>query len=201
MAEDIDGFEDIYCIDSEPVEECRLVRAKRSRTGKTDFEKAPSTGYSASQNRYYFGYKLQVLCGIRGVVNSFDLTKAEVAGIHYLQDIKMQVSDCKIPGDKAYLSSTVQPDPFQTANIRLETPVRINQKNYRPQFYLFKKFRKRVETLFSQLDDQFMLTGNYAGDTSGIFTRILAKIMAATALQYLNKLNSRPIGQLKYALS
>ena len=213
----IDEFEDTYCIDSKPFEVCRLSRSKRSQVGKTDFEKAPSIGYCASQERYYFGYlycvrstryKLHVLCGIRGVVHSFDLTKAEVADIHYLQDIKTQISDCNILGDKGYLSAEVQLDLFQTASIRLETPMRINQKNYKPQFYLFRRFRKRVETLLlrlssaqvSQLDDQFMLTRNYAKDTSGIFTRILAKITAATALQYINKINNRPIGKLKYAV-
>jgi len=200
IAEDIDEFEDTYCIDSKPVELCKLSRAKRNKIGKTDFEKAPSIGYCASQERYYFGYKLHILCGIRGVVHSFDLTKAEVADIHYLQDIKTQISDCNILGDKGYLSSAVQLDLFQTANIRLEVPMRKNQKNYVPQFYLFRKCRKRAETLFSQLDDQFMMTRNYAKDIAGVFTRILAKITAATALQYLNKINNRPIGKLKYAL-
>jgi len=200
IAENIDESEDTYCVDSKPVELCKLSRAKRNKIGKTDFEKAPSIGYCASQERYYFGYKLHILCGIRGVVHSFDLTKAEVADIHYLQDIKTQISECQILGDKGYLSSEVQLDLFQTANIRLEVPMRKNQKNYVPQFYLFRKYRKRVETLFSQLDDQFMMTRNYAKDIAGVFVRILAKIAAATALQYLNKLNNRPIGKLKYAL-
>jgi len=46
--------------------------------------------------------------------------------------------------------------------ITLETPKRINQKDYKPQFCLFKKHRKRIETLFSQLCDQFMIRRNYA---------------------------------------
>jgi hypothetical protein len=200
IAENIDEFEDTYCIDSKPVELCKLSRAKRNKIGKTDFEKAPSTGYCASQDKYYFGYKLHILCGLRGVVHSFDLTKAEVADIHYLQDIKTQISNCQILGDKGYLSSAVQPDLFQTANIRLEVPMRKNQKDYKPQFYPYRKCRKRVETLFSQLDDQFMMVRNYAKDIAGVFTRILAKIAAVTALQYLNKLNNRPVGHLKYAL-
>jgi hypothetical protein len=200
MAEDIDEFEDTYCIDSKPVEICRLARASRNRIGKTNYDKAPSIGYCASQERYYFGYKLHILCGIRGVVHSFDMTKAAVHDIHYLQDIKTQISDCNILGDKGYLNGEMQLDLFETANIRLEVPMKINQKNYKPQFYLFRKFRKRVETLFSQLDDQFMLLRNYAKDTAGIFTRVLSKITAVTALQYLNKINNRPIGQIKYAL-
>jgi len=200
MAKDIDEFEDTYCIDSKPVEVCRLARAKRNQMGKTDYEKAPSKGYCASQDRYYFGYKLHILCGIRGVVHSFDMTKAAVHDIHYLQDIKTQISDCNILGDKGYLNGAVQLDLFETANIQLEIPMRRNQKDYKPQFYLFKKLRKRVETLFSQLDDQFMLLRNYAKDVAGFFIRVLSKITAATALQYLNKINNRPIGKIKYAL-
>lgn len=34
----------------------------------------------------------------------------------------------------------------------------------------------------------------------GIFTRILGKISAFTILQYINHINNKPIGRLKYAL-
>jgi hypothetical protein len=117
-----------------------------------------------------------------------------------LKNVKYEISECTLLGDKGYLSCEVQLDLFQTAKIRLETPMRINQKNYKPQFYLFRKHRKRIETLFSQLDDQFMFYRNYAKDIQGIFTGIVAKITAVTALQYINKINKKPIGKLKYAI-
>lgn len=47
-------------------------------------------------------------------------------------------------------------------NIQLETPQRKNQKDYKSQFYPLRKIRKRIETLFSQLCDQFMIRRNYA---------------------------------------
>jgi len=200
IVENIDEFEDIFCIDSKPVEVCRLARAKRNQVGKTNYEYAPSKGYCASLDRYYYGYKLHAVCGIRGVIHSFDLTGASVHDIHYLQDIKWQLADCSILGDKGYINADVQLDLFQTTNISLEVPMRINQKDYKPQFYLFRKFRKRIETLFSQLNDQFMLFRNYAKNVAGIFSRVLAKITAMTALQYINKINNRPVGQIKHAL-
>ncbi|MEA4887686.1 MAG: IS982 family transposase, partial [Bacteroides graminisolvens] len=40
----------------------------------------------------------------------------------------------------------------------------------------------------------------YAKDTVGLFTRILGKISAFTILQYINHINNKPIGRLKYAL-
>jgi len=90
-------------------------------------------------------------------------------------------------GDKGYLFQTVQLDLFNEVNILLETPKRVNQKDYKPQFYPFKKYRKRIETLFSQLCDQFMIRRNYAKTFEGFKTRILAKITTLTTIQYLNK--------------
>jgi len=39
--------EDIFCIDSKPVEVCRPSRAKRNQVVKTNYEYAPSKGYCA----------------------------------------------------------------------------------------------------------------------------------------------------------
>ncbi len=90
-------------------------------------------------------------------------------------------------GDKGYLSEEVQLDLFETAQIKLEVPMRVNQKGYKKQPYLFRKSRKRIETLFSQLCDQFMIRRNYTKSFLGFKTRILSKITAMTAIQYINK--------------
>ncbi|MBQ8957028.1 MAG: IS982 family transposase, partial [Bacteroidales bacterium] len=39
-----------------------------------------------------------------------------------------------------------------------------------------------------------------AKNVDGLFTRIIGKISAFTVLQYINKNNNKPIGQIKYAL-
>ena len=41
---------------------------------------APSFGYCALQDCYFFGYKLHALCGISGVTYSYDMSKAESKG-------------------------------------------------------------------------------------------------------------------------
>ena len=128
MAAEMDGGEDYFCIDSKPIEVCRIVRSKRCSIGKKDFEKAPSIRYCASQGVYYYGYKLHAVCGLSGVIHSFDLTKASVHDIHYLKDMKVNYSNCTVIGDRGYISSQVQLDLFETANIRLEIPYRCNQK-------------------------------------------------------------------------
>ncbi|MBB3895018.1 hypothetical protein GGR07_001332 [Bacteroides pyogenes] len=40
----------------------------------------------------------------------------------------------------------------------------------------------------------------YAKQTEGIFTRVIGKICAFTFLQYINYINNKPIGRVKYAL-
>jgi len=200
IASYIDGGEDMYCIDSKPIEVCRPVRAKRCKMGKDNYEKAPNIGYCASQRRYYYGYKLHAVCGLSGVIHSFDMTKAGVHDINYLQDVKYEYHDCSIFGDRGYIGANVQLDLFETAHIKMEVPYRLNQKDWKPTFIPFAKARKRIETVFSQLCDQFMIIRNYAKQTEGLFTRIISKISAITILQYMNKINNKPIGKVKYAL-
>jgi len=200
MVKSIDEYENVFSVDSKPVEICRISRSRRNKVGKTDYDRAPSKGFCASENRYYYGYKLHAVCSMKGIIHSFELTKASVHDIHYLNDLKWELSDCILLGDKGYLSKDVQLDLFENVRIKLEVPYRSNQKDFKPTFKPFKRLRKRIETLFSQLDDHLMMIRNYAKDVNGIFTRILAKITAITALQYLNMLNNKPIGRVKHAL-
>ena len=104
-------------------------------------------------------------------------------------------------GDKGYIGADVQLDLFETAHIRLECPYRLNQKDRKPTFIPFAKARKRIETIFSQLTDQFLVIRNYAKKTNGLFARIIGIISALTIRQYVNFINDKPIGRIKYALN
>lgn len=200
IARSIDGGENVFVIDSKPVKVCQMVRAGRCSMGNGIPECAPSKGYCSSQRMYYYGYKLHALCGISGVIHSYDMTAANVHDIHYLEDVKWDYHDCLILGDKGYLSADVQQNLFDFAHIELEVPYRLNQKNWRQPSWVYKRFRRRIETVFSQLNDQFMMIRNYAKQPCGLFTRTAAKIAAMTVLQYVNFCNHRNIGLLKYAL-
>ena len=104
----IDGSEDVFCIDSKPVKVCQNARAKRCVMGRDNAEAAPDWGYCASQGLHYYGYKLHAVCGIRGVIHSYDMTAASVHDIHYLNDVRWEYHDCMMLGDKGYLSAEVQ---------------------------------------------------------------------------------------------
>lgn len=179
--------EDYYVIDSMPLEVTRLSRSARSKICKEDYQSAPDKGYCASQRMFYYGYKLHAVCSLSGVFKSFDITKASVHDIHYLQDIKDQLNDCVLLGDRGYISTEAQFNLFENQQIKLEVPMRANRHNYRKQAYIFRKSTKRIETLFSQLCDQFMIRRNYAKTFEGFKTRTLSKITALTIIQAINK--------------
>jgi len=187
-----------FIVDSMPLVICKFSRHSRVKICKEEFDSAPSKGFCASQNNWFYGYKLHGVCSINGIFHSLDITKAEVHDVNFLKNIKQQMSDCVLLGDRGYLSESIQLDLFQTVNIKLEIPKRTNQKDYKPQPYIFRKSRKRIETLFSQLCDQFKIRNNYAKSFEGFKTRILAKITALTLVQFINKfIFDRPINNIK----
>lgn len=134
-----------------PLEICNMVRHTRIKICKNDFQTSPDKGFCASQNTWFYGYKLHGIFTVSGVFQSIDITKASVCDVHLLKDLKYQISDCVLLRDRGYLLTTIQLDVYETANIKLATPMRTNQVGYQKQPYIFRKSRKRIEILFSQL--------------------------------------------------
>ncbi len=117
---------DLYIVDSIPLEICRLSRANRSKVCQEYVESAPNFGYCAAQDMRYFGYKLHAVCTPNGILKMFDISKASLHDIHYLNDIKGELENCILVGDKGYLSRQWQYDLFEHSLINLKTPMRKN---------------------------------------------------------------------------
>jgi len=131
----------------------------------------------------------------------FDLSKAHVHDIEYLKDIRHYYPNCPLLGDRAYLSNPLQLELFEENRLFLITPMRMNQKNYRKQPAVFRYLRRRIETIFSQLCDQFQIQKNYAKTFRGLAIRILTKITAFTLLKYLNKYEfANELNHIKHVL-
>lgn len=110
------------------------------------------------------------------------------------------VPRCGVVPKFSDLCTEFQKNLLETASITLEVPFSLNQKNWRPPSWAYKRFRKRIETIFSQVNDNLMMIRNYAKQSCGFFTRMAGKIAAMTFMQYVNFVNHRPIGQIKYSL-
>ena len=152
---ELNKSEDVFLMDSIPVPIGKIAREKRCKFGNDFFETNPDKGYSAISKQYYYGYKLHLVTSANGIFHSMDLTKASVHDVNVLKEIKYgKMSNATLIGDKGYISKEVKIDLFESCNIKLETPGRANQKDQEHWHPVFRKCRKRIETLFSQLCDQ-----------------------------------------------
>ena len=113
--------EDYFIVDSMPMEICKWPRHSRAKICKDDYLTSPEKGYCASQGSWFYGHKLHGVCTLLGVFTSLEITKANVHDIAFLNEIKHQLSDCVLLGDKGYLSASWQTDLFESVNISLET--------------------------------------------------------------------------------
>lgn len=194
--------EDTYMVDSIPVPVASIARQHSTSVCREHFQTAPDIDFSAVLDQYYIGYKLHLVVSLDGGYHSMDLTKASIQDARYLADIKHSgLSHCLLLADKGYLSATRQIDLFEQARIELQTPMRVNQIGYSPWTTTFKKARRRVETVFSQLCDQMMFKRNYAKTLTGLSSRIVCKVAAFTMLQYINHRLGRSINQIKHTLA
>ncbi|SHM66035.1 Transposase DDE domain-containing protein [Chryseobacterium polytrichastri] len=102
MAQSFNEFEDYFIVDSMPLKIYKIFRSMRSKICKEEQYCYPNRGFCASQQMSFYGYKLHVVCSLNGVFQSIDLSPASIHHIHFLKDIREQLSDCVLLGDKGY---------------------------------------------------------------------------------------------------
>ena len=190
-----------YVIDSMPLKLCRYSRRNRNKIGIHD-EIKPNVGFCAAQEEHYFGYKLHAVCSFEGAVQFFDVTAASFADVNYLDTVSKKLFNCHLIADKGYISQSWKDTLREEAKVHLFTDSRSNAKKLTMIPIAYKGKRKKIETIFSQLTDQFNIQKNYAKTSCGYLTRIWSKILSMTILNYVNQhVNNKPLSQLKYALN
>lgn len=192
--------DNIKLIDSMPIEVCRYSRAKRCKILMDNEQSVPTFGFCATQQQLYFGYKLHCVCSTNGVIVRYDLSQAHHHDIKYLNDVKDELSNCILIGDKGYRSNPWRLTLFEYAGIELATPCRQNERVQHEMPEDYTERRKRVEVVFSQLVDQFAIRKSYAKSQKGLFSKIISKITLFTLLQYVNMQEKRSISHLRYTL-
>lgn len=202
MAEELSLNERTFIVDSTPAPICRTVRAPKLRIMKDDVDFQPAYGYQAIDKTRYFGFKLHILVSSAGTIKNYILTPANVHDIKVAEDLaEAFIHDCNLLGDKAFFSEPVQLSLFESFKVKLKTPKKKNMKTLSDWNKGDARTRKMVETVFSQLEDHFLMKRNYAKSFLGYHTRLTSKITAHTMLQYLNMLANKPLNQIKHALA
>lgn len=203
IANTIETDKRTYIIDSLPLPICKNVRIPRNKICLDDEHVKPSRSYHACHKTYYFGFKLQLIINQAGIPYCAALTTASMHDSQYLKLLDdVQLTDCELIADGGYLSKTYQLHLFESFNIQLITPKRSNMKQVNTDWTPKTRYqRKRIETLYSQLDDQMMIKRNYAKSLNGLLTRVCTKVSAAAVLPKINFENKKPLNNIKHALA
>ena len=186
-----------FIVDSFPLPVCEFGRAPYCHSFRGH---GAEYGYCASKKETYFGYKVHALVTLEGFITTFVVTPASIDDRRALQDMVDSFSGSVILGDKGYVSQSLQQE-LQKQNIDLVSLKRSNSKEGMESSLrqLIFRFRRRIETVFSQLREQFHAERVRAKSFSGLCTRLVNKILAHNLCMILQLLfgNISELGQIK----
>lgn len=151
-------------------------------------------GKVPSRKETIFGYKLQLLVTLNGVILDFELAPANAHDLAVGAEVLRGQHDLQALGDKAYISAPLAAELEQTARISLLTLPRRNQRDQTDAAMapLHNHFRQVIETVNSQLAEQFHIEENHAHSFWGLCARLYSKLTAHTLCVYLNRLLGNP---------
>lgn len=147
-------------------------------------------GRVESKRQTIFGYKLELLITLGGVILDFALVPANANEREVAAELLEPYADLIVLADKALLSADLATTLRTQQGIRLLTLPRRNQKQQVPKAVCrqFTQLRQRIEAVNSQLAEQFNIERNHAYSFWGLTARLLTKLTAHTLLIYLNRL-------------
>ena len=151
-------------------------------------------GKVPSKSLTIFGYKLYLLVTRNGVILDFALVPANVMELQAGIELLEEHTDLDILGDKAFISAPLQTRLLTENRLILRTLPRRNQKMQLPQedVRAVNAARQIIETVNSQLAEQFGVEVNHAQSFAGLTARLITKLTAHTLSVVLNRLVGNP---------
>jgi hypothetical protein len=151
-------------------------------------------GKVPAKKQTIFGFKLHLLVTLGGVILDFELAPANAGDLEVGYEMLLEHTDLEVIGDKAYISAPKAAELWQGNRIRMCTLPRRNQKVQLPPAVrkLYTSVRQIIETVNSQLTEQFNIETNHAHTFWGLCTRLYTKLAAHTLCIYLNRLPGNP---------
>ena len=143
-----------YLMDSFPVVVCDNIRIARSHLLKGEAYR----GYSASKRRYFYGFRVQVITTEEGLPVDFHIFAGSFVDVTDWQSINLDLPEgSELYADSGYTDYEIEDLLSECEQISLKTVGRSNSKRKdSPSLAFLKKhFRRRIETVFSQIKAGF----------------------------------------------
>ena len=189
-----------FVIDSFPLPVCKFGRARYCRSFRVD---GANYGKCPSKKETYFGFKVHALITIEGYITAFEITPASVDDREGLRDFAENHLCLTVLGDKGYTGEPLWED-MQEKGICLMSLKPSNHKNNWPKEVrqMIFRFRRRIETVFSQLSEQLNAEKVLAKSFRGLCTRLQNKILGHNLCMAFNSIFKEPcdIGKIKHLI-
>lgn len=189
-----------FVIDSFPLPVCKFGRARYCRSFRVD---GANYGKCPSKKETYFGFKVHALITIEGYITAFEITPASVDDREGLRDFAENHLCLTVLGDKGYTGEQLWED-MQEKGICLMSLKPSNHKNNWPKEVrqVIFRFRRRIETVFSQLSEQLNAEKVLAKSFRGLCTRLQNKILGHNLCMSFNSIFREPcdIGKIKHLI-
>lgn len=186
-----------YVIDSFPLPVCKFGRARFCRSFRTD---GANYGKCPSKKEIYYGFKVHALITLEGYITAFEITPASVDDREGLRDFAENYLNLVILGDKGYTGERLLEDmlskgiclmSLKPSNYKTNWPKAVRQ--------LIFRFRRRIETVFSQLSEQMNAEKVLAKSFRGLCTRLQNKVLGHNLCMAFNSIfrEACDIGKIK----
>lgn len=189
-----------FVIDSFPLPVCKFGRARYCRSFRVD---GANYGKCPSKKETYFGFKVHALITIEGYITAFEITPASADDREGLRDFAENHLCLTVLGDKGYTEEQLWED-MQEKGICLMSLKPSNHKNNWPKEVrqVIFRFRRRIETVFSQLSEQLNAEKVLAKSFRGLCTRLQNKILGHNLCMAFNSIFREPcdIGKIKHLI-
>lgn len=181
----------VQAIDTLPLPVCVYTRAPRDCCFK------PLADYShcAAKKMDYYGFKLGLRIARSGMITYFPLLPARPHDIQFLAELVENFAGI-VPADKGFIDAIRQALLDERQGVRVITPARKNMTESQPLQLrrLCSRWRKRVETVGSQLTQRFAIDHIRVRDIWHFQHRVIRKVLAHTIGVFLNlQLGRKPL--------
>ena len=167
--------DNVRLLDSTPVP----CAASRQTVTRSDFAGLAAYGYCASHSRYFWGFRLYLLCASDGMPIAFELAPANAPEREVAAEMlrRVQLDGYTVIADKGFAGEQFEELMAQLGAIFL----RPDRKDEQPRFGRLGGVRQWVESIIDTIKGQLSLERHGAHTMPGLTTRIAQRLLALAA--------------------
>ncbi|MBN9621674.1 MAG: IS982 family transposase [Actinobacteria bacterium] len=168
-------FDGLRLLDSTPVP----CGASRETVRRSEFAGSAAYGYCRSHSRFFWGFRLYLLCAADGTPIAFELAPANAPERRVAAEMLERVS---LAGHTVIADKGFAGRDFEDFIVdRGATFLRPDRKDERPRFGSLGSIRQRIESVFWTCKGQLGLERHGARTLAGLFARIGMRLLALSA--------------------